>query len=72
MRRRRLELGPPVGYPVQFRVTGPDPAELRRMAGEVRQVMRDNPHSRNVSDSWGNLASRFGSMSTRTRRGCWV
>ena len=33
MRVSRLELGPPVGYPVQFRVTGPDPTELRRIAG---------------------------------------
>jgi multidrug efflux pump len=56
MRASRLELGPPVGYPVQFRVTGPDPATLRRIAGEVRQVMRDNPHLRNINDSWGNLA----------------
>ncbi len=56
IRSSRLELGPPVGYPVQFRVTGPDPAELRRIAREVRQAMRANPHLRNVSDSWGNLA----------------
>jgi multidrug efflux pump subunit AcrB len=56
IRSSRLELGPPVGYPVQFRVTGPDPAELRRIAREVRQVMRANPHLRNVNDSWGNLA----------------
>ncbi len=56
MRAARLELGPPVGYPVQFRVTGPDPATLRRIAGQVRRIMRDNPHLRNVSDNWGNLA----------------
>jgi multidrug efflux pump len=56
MRAGRLELGPPVGYPVQFRVTGPDAGELRRIASEVRQVMRDNPHIRNVSDNWGNMA----------------
>ncbi len=56
IRSSRLELGPPVGYPVQFRVTGPDPTELRRIARQVRQVMRANPHLRNVSDSWGNLA----------------
>ena len=55
MRPSRLELGPPVGYPVQFRVTGPDPSVLRRIAGQVSQVMRDNPHVGNVSDNWGNL-----------------
>jgi multidrug efflux pump len=56
MRPSRLEMGPPVGYPVQFRIIGPDPETLRRIAGEVRQVMRDNPHLRNISDNWGNLA----------------
>jgi multidrug efflux pump len=56
MRAGRLELGPPVGYPVQFRVTGPNPSELRRIAGDVRRVIRENPHVRNVNDSWGNLA----------------
>ncbi|HEX4172167.1 MAG TPA: efflux RND transporter permease subunit, partial [Acetobacteraceae bacterium] len=55
MRPSRLELGPPVGYPVQFRVTGPDPTELRRIAGPVSQVLRENDHIGNVSDNWGNL-----------------
>jgi multidrug efflux pump len=56
LRASRLELGPPIGYPVQFRVIGPDPAVLRTIAAQVRQVMRDDPHIRNVSDDWGNLA----------------
>nr|WP_294519820.1 efflux RND transporter permease subunit [uncultured Rhodopila sp.] len=56
LRASRLELGPPIGYPVQFRITGADPAELRKIAGQVRQVMRDDPHIRNVSDDWGNAA----------------
>ncbi len=54
LRVSRLELGPPVGYPVQFRIVGPDPMELRRIARDVRTVMRANPHIRNVSDNWGN------------------
>ena len=53
LRPSRLELGPPVGYPVQFRVIGPDPLTLRRIAGEVRAAMIASPHIRNVSDSWG-------------------
>ncbi|HTR17013.1 MAG TPA: efflux RND transporter permease subunit [Acetobacteraceae bacterium] len=56
VRAARLELGPPVGYPVQFRVIGPDPQTLRRIALAVRQAMRANPHIRNVSDDWGNPA----------------
>lgn len=54
LRVSRLELGPPVGYPVQFRIIGPDPMELRHIAGVVRTVMRANPHIRNISDNWGN------------------
>lgn len=58
LRASRLELGPPVGYPVQFRVTGPDPMVLRRIAGEVRDTLRANPHLRNAGLSWGNLSKR--------------
>ena len=35
--------GPPVGFPVQFRVVGPDPMKVRAIAEEVRQVMAANP-----------------------------
>jgi multidrug efflux pump len=51
-----LELGPPVGYPVQFRITGPDREELRRIAADVGGVMRSSPLLRNVSDNWGSMA----------------
>ncbi|HEY7296965.1 MAG TPA: efflux RND transporter permease subunit, partial [Xanthobacteraceae bacterium] len=39
----RFTFGPPVGFPVQFRVIGPDPMKLRAIAEEVRQVMATNP-----------------------------
>jgi multidrug efflux pump len=39
----RFNFGPPVGYPVQFRVVGPDPLKIREIAQEVRQVMAANP-----------------------------
>ena len=39
----RFVFGPPVGFPVQFRVAGPDPMQVRRIAEEVRQVMAENP-----------------------------
>ena len=54
MRVARLELGPPVGYPIQFRISGPDPGELKRIAGEVRRAVRENPHVGFASDNWGN------------------
>jgi multidrug efflux pump len=38
----RFLFGPPVGFPVQFRVVGPDPMKVRAIAEEVRQVMEAN------------------------------
>ena len=58
LRAARLELGPPVGYPVQFRVMGPDPMALRRIAGEVRDALRGDPHLRNAGLSSGALGKR--------------
>lgn len=48
----RLENGPPVGFPVQFRVSGPDFASLRALAHQVAAVMRANPHLANVQLDW--------------------
>jgi multidrug efflux pump subunit AcrB len=48
----RLFNGPPVGWPVQIRVVGPDRAEVRRLAGEVTGVMRATALVSNVHDDW--------------------
>ncbi|AMV33348.1 putative efflux pump membrane transporter TtgB [Pirellula sp. SH-Sr6A] len=48
----RLEFGPPTGYPVQFRVIGPDPSTVRRIAKDVRQVMRSDPAAIDVNLEW--------------------
>ncbi|THF61755.1 efflux RND transporter permease subunit [Pseudothauera rhizosphaerae] len=48
----RLENGPPVGFPVQYRVSGPDLDELRRIAHRVAGQMRDDPHLSNVHLDW--------------------
>ena len=48
----RLENGPPVGFPVQYRVSGPDLAELHRLAQAVAEAMRANPHLSNVHMDW--------------------
>ncbi|HET9043731.1 MAG TPA: efflux RND transporter permease subunit [Burkholderiales bacterium] len=48
----RLENGPPVGFPVQFRVSGEDIATVRRHAEQVADVMRGNPHVSNVHFDW--------------------
>ncbi|NML60723.1 efflux RND transporter permease subunit [Massilia sp. RP-1-19] len=51
-RVRLLPNGPPVPYPVQFRVGGPDIATTRALADQVKEVMRANPNSLGVNDNW--------------------
>jgi multidrug efflux pump len=51
-RVKLLPNGPPVPYPVQFRVIGTDPAQLRERADEVKAAMRQNPNMRGVNDNW--------------------
>ncbi|MBO0740693.1 MAG: efflux RND transporter permease subunit [Hyphomicrobiaceae bacterium] len=48
----RLFNGPPVGWAVQVRVTGPDRTTVRRLAGQVGEVMRATPAVGNVHDDW--------------------
>jgi len=48
LRISRLENGPPVGYPVQFRVVGTDPEKLREIAQQVAGVVKKNPDTKNV------------------------
>jgi multidrug efflux pump len=56
LRVARLENGPPVGFPVQFRVIGSDPAQIREIAYQVRDTMRANPHTANVNLEWNELS----------------
>ncbi|MET0335153.1 MAG: efflux RND transporter permease subunit [Rhizobacter sp.] len=51
-RPKLLPNGPPVPYPVQFRVVGPDPAKVRAYADEVKAIMLTNPNMRGVNDNW--------------------
>jgi multidrug efflux pump subunit AcrB len=54
----RLENGPPVGFPVQFRVDGDDIATVRGIADQVAAVMRANPDTTNVQFDWDEPAER--------------
>lgn len=54
VRVSQLVFGPFPHYPVAFRVMGPDISKLRKIAAEVQQVMRKNPHTRQVNQDWGN------------------
>jgi multidrug efflux pump subunit AcrB len=52
VRVTRLELGPPVGFPVQFRVVGPDTQVVRSIARDVERVMNASPLLRDVQLDW--------------------
>jgi multidrug efflux pump len=51
-RVNRLENGPPVGFPVQFRVVGEDKDTIRKIANQVAEVMRANKWMRDVNFDW--------------------
>lgn len=48
----RFEFGPPVGFPVQFRVIGPDSAQVRAIAYRVRDTVRQSPLVRDTQLDW--------------------
>jgi multidrug efflux pump len=57
-RVNRLENGPPVGYPVQFRVYGNENARVREVGAKVAEIMRADPHVRHVNQDWGEQTKR--------------
>lgn len=48
----RLENGPPVGFPVQFRVDGADIPKIREISHQIADIMRANPNLANVQLGW--------------------
>ncbi len=51
-RVKLLPNGPPVPYPVQFRVIGHDVATVRQWADQAKEILRANPSMRGVNDNW--------------------
>ena len=47
-----LELGPPVGWPLKFRVSGPDPMKVRDIALNFASLLGKNPNARNINFDW--------------------
>src|SRR6267154_2483643 len=47
-----LELGPPVGWPVQYRVSGPDLSQVRSIALRLAEVLGGDPHISEISYDW--------------------
>jgi multidrug efflux pump subunit AcrB len=56
VRVSRLDFGPPVGFPVQFRVMGGTPVQLREQAERVMEALRQVPGTRDVQLAWGERA----------------
>jgi multidrug efflux pump len=54
----RLENGPPIGFPIQFRVSGPEIGTVRQISEEVATVMRANADTTNVQFDWDEPAER--------------
>lgn len=54
----RIENGPPVGYPVQYRISGEDVPKLRLFAGKVADIMRSNPELTNINFDWNELSKQ--------------
>ena len=52
----RIENGPPVGYPIQFRISGDDIDTLRKTATQVAAVLRSDPDLSNVNFDWSELS----------------
>lgn len=67
VRTTQLLLGPPVPFPVSFRVTGPDVDGVRRIANEVLTVAQAEPLARNMHLEWGNQAKVVGLEIDRAR-----
>jgi multidrug efflux pump subunit AcrB len=54
----RLENGPPIGFPVQFRVTGPEIGTVRELSDNVAAVLRADRDTTNVQFDWDEPAER--------------
>jgi len=52
----RIENGPPVGYPVQYRISGEDIATLRQTADAVAELLRNDPELSNINFDWHDLS----------------
>ena len=47
-----LEVGPPVGRPVQYRLSGPNIAKVKELAQKLAGIVRTNAHLNNVVFDW--------------------
>jgi multidrug efflux pump len=53
-----LELGPPVGWPLKYRVSGPDPDTVRKLSHDLAAVVGADPQVRNINFDWNETTKR--------------
>ena len=51
-----LELGPPVGWPLKFRISGDEPEKVRALSREFAEAISTNPNVQNVNFDWGEMS----------------
>ena len=51
-----LELGPPVGWPLQYRVSGPEVEQVRAEAARASQLLAEDPRTRLINFDWNEPA----------------
>ena len=56
VRATQFVFGPPSVFPVEFRIIGPDPAQLYALSGQALDLMRTIPEVRDANRDWGNRA----------------
>jgi multidrug efflux pump subunit AcrB len=59
IRATQLVFGPYSPFPVAFRVTGPEPSQVRDIARSVEDIMRNDPNMRTVNVDWGERVPKF-------------
>jgi multidrug efflux pump len=67
-RLTRLENGPPVGFPVQFRISGEQIPKVREIAEKVAAIIRQEPRAQNVQLDWDEPAQRSASFEIDQQR----
>ncbi|MEZ6953596.1 MULTISPECIES: efflux RND transporter permease subunit [unclassified Aeromonas] len=60
VRVTRLELGPPVGFPIQYRIVGADTQVVRAIARKVEHLVASNPQVRDVQLDWNDPVRALG------------
>ncbi len=59
LRLSRLENGPPVGYPIQVRISGPEIKQLYKIADQVTSYLYDNKNVTHVKNTWGKQTKKL-------------